>query len=168
MKTCSRCKFSKPKKDFHLCSRALSKCQSACKECLNSLQRENHKSNPEKRRSYVRKKYHENPDAHKSRVRAWERANPTARRNKELKSLYGITFSEFEAKTKEQNGRCAVCKKKRKPLCVDHNHATGKVRGLLCRACNTSIGMLDDSPEMCEAAAMYLRKFSSPNLVGNP
>lgn len=43
-------------------------------------------------------------------------------------------------------------------LAVDHNHKTGKVRGLLCRRCNQALGKLEDDPALFEAAATYLRK----------
>jgi hypothetical protein len=72
---------------------------------------------------------------------------------------YGITSKDFETMLEKQNGACAVCKKKKK-LCVDHDHETGKVRGLLCRACNTAIGNLGDSHEGLLNAAQYLTSSS--------
>jgi len=65
-----------------------------------------------------------------------------------------------------QNGKCAICEGtdgghrngEPKALAVDHNHKTGKVRGLLCESCNQGIGKLKDSPETCRKAADYLEK----------
>lgn len=57
-----------------------------------------------------------------------------------------------------QDGRCAICGKKRK-LCVDHCHDTGRIRGLLCRHCNMALGLLGDNLAGVEAAAEYLRTF---------
>ncbi len=59
-----------------------------------------------------------------------------------------------------QNGACAICKKKRKRwLCVDHCHRTGKIRGLLCTSCNAALGSFEDDPHTTQVAADYLRAF---------
>lgn len=55
----------------------------------------------------------------------------------------------------KQGGRCAVCGEEKK-LHVDHCHDTGKVRGMLCFACNTGIGKLKDDPDLLLAAHRYL------------
>jgi hypothetical protein len=59
----------------------------------------------------------------------------------------------------QQNGVCAICHGNCttwKALSVDHDHRTGKVRGLLCQTCNTGIGALDDSPDLLRRALEYL------------
>ena len=53
--------------------------------------------------------------------------------------LYGLTEDEYQELCRYQEGRCAICDTNRK-LVVDHDHVTNKVRGLLCRYCNTSLG----------------------------
>jgi len=84
---------------------------------------------------------------------------------------YNLTPSDFNEIWEAQNGECAICGVALKPrgrtkdsACVDHNHATGEVRGLLCRACNHGIGNLKDSPFVLESAAKYLteRGFYGP------
>ncbi|MBA7572888.1 hypothetical protein ES708_14675 [subsurface metagenome] len=58
-----------------------------------------------------------------------------------------------------QDGKCAICGESFIKLfntCVDHNHETGEVRGLLCRKCNVAIGFLNDDPELMEKAIKYL------------
>ena len=61
-----------------------------------------------------------------------------------------------------RGGLCAMCRKKR-PLVPDHRHVKPPVpRGLLCRQCNSAIGFLYESPELCEAAARYLRHWNKP------
>lgn len=56
-----------------------------------------------------------------------------------------------------QNNRCAICEKKLgKRFCVDHDHATGKVRGILCYRCNTGIGLLGDNADGIKKALEYL------------
>lgn len=71
---------------------------------------------------------------------------------------FGISPCEFTKMLINQDGRCAVCKTnfEEAPACVDHNHATGAVRGLLCHNCNLGIGNFRDDPELLSAAISYL------------
>jgi hypothetical protein len=79
---------------------------------------------------------------------------------------YGLTPADFEAMLCAQDGVCAICAQPEtatrgdqlRSLCVDHNHDTGQIRGLLCSACNTGIGLLGDDVARLEAAASYLRR----------
>jgi hypothetical protein len=72
---------------------------------------------------------------------------------------YKITMDGYNALLQSQNGRCAICGDlpSVKGLVVDHDHITGRVRGLLCDPCNVGIGRLKDSAAIAEAAAAYLR-----------
>jgi hypothetical protein len=72
---------------------------------------------------------------------------------------YGITGEQYLALHKFQGGRCAICRRatgRTRRLCVDHDHKTGKVRGLLCRPCNSMLGHLRDDPDAFRRAALYL------------
>ncbi len=64
-------------------------------------------------------------------------------RNSHLKNNYGISIEQFDEMLKLQNGTCAICGKKaekeKRKLCVDHNHKTGHIRGLLCNFCNSKL-----------------------------
>lgn len=78
--------------------------------------------------------------------------------------LYGLTDEEYEERLAGQGGVCAVCKRppgKHKRLCVDHNHETGEIRGLLCLRCNAHISALGDSLERVQAVLTYLGGESS-------
>jgi hypothetical protein len=89
------------------------------------------------------------------------------RRNTILLNNYGITVNEWEAMYKKQGGVCKICGKKEKglysktgipkTLSVDHCHDTGKVRGLLCRNCNTGIGNLRHNVDLMQKAIDYCR-----------
>lgn len=68
---------------------------------------------------------------------------------------YGITCAELDEMVLAQEGRCASCGDAT-DLRVDHNHATGAVRALLCHHCNTGAGHMFDSPARCRALAAYL------------
>lgn len=69
-----------------------------------------------------------------------------------------MTLAAYQRMYAAQDRRCAICKAEREPLglVIDHNHKSGKVRGLLCSACNTGIGLLKDSPDVLDAAIEYL------------
>lgn len=78
-----------------------------------------------------------------------------------LKRKYNITLEEYNKIFELQNGCCAICGKHqsslRRSLCVDHNHSTGKIRGLLCDICNHGLGSFYDSINLLESAILYLK-----------
>jgi hypothetical protein len=69
---------------------------------------------------------------------------------------YGLSVQEYLAILARQGHACAICKRSDQPLCVDHCHTTGKVRGFLCRACNLGLGYYKDDPSLTRAATSYL------------
>lgn len=71
-------------------------------------------------------------------------------------SKYGIPLSEYNRMASEQNSMCRICGEVGENLFVDHSHATGKVRGLLCNNCNAGLGMFRDNPEFLVSAISYL------------
>lgn len=83
--------------------------------------------------------------------------------NTKLKRRFGITLIQYEYMLAIQKGLCAICgvdmakNSQGHRLGVDHDHATGKVRGILCKPRNTAIGGFHDSPGLCERGAEYLR-----------
>nr|WP_279494490.1 endonuclease VII domain-containing protein [Actinocrispum wychmicini] len=77
-----------------------------------------------------------------------------------MQATYGITAEQYAALYTLQGGRCAICRRatgRGKRLAVDHNHATGEVRGLLCKPCNRDVlGHLRDDVSAFERAIAYL------------
>lgn len=92
-----------------------------------------------------------NPAAWQGVVRSGTRETPAARRLRK----YGVTPDQYDALVTLQAGRCAICQREA-PLHVDHDHATGRVRGLLCMGCNTGLGHFRDSATALRQAAIYL------------
>ena len=82
------------------------------------------------------------------------------RRDYDLKVKYTLTPAEYTAMTLTQDGVCAICHRPpgSKGFNVDHDHETGKVRGLLCPACNRGIGLLRDNHHLLARAANYLKE----------
>lgn len=84
-----------------------------------------------------------------------------AKKKQRLKA-YGITEEDFRIILKEQQGACAVCKTFLiDGACVDHDHATGIVRGILCKKCNLGLGHFSDKPEVLLEAANYIARFQT-------
>lgn len=86
-------------------------------------------------------------------------------RRAHLLRTYGITEEIYDSIACLQNGQCAICgltpektKANKTPLYVDHDHETKMVRGLLCQACNSGVGMFRDSPHRLRQAALYLEE----------
>ncbi len=77
-----------------------------------------------------------------------------------LRKKYNITLVEYDVMFKEQGGVCKICGKKQLEkfhrLAVDHDHKTGKVRGLLCQACNGMLGLAKDDITTLSNAIKYL------------
>lgn len=78
----------------------------------------------------------------------------------DLMRRYGISVERYESMLEAQGGCCAICKKVQtgRRLFVDHDHATGAVRGILCQKCNSGIGMLGDTSNGVRSALAYLEK----------
>jgi ethanolamine ammonia-lyase large subunit len=77
--------------------------------------------------------------------------------NCRLRAKYGLTTEMVARMSALQNHKCALCKQ-RKKLVIDHCHSTGKVRGLLCHRCNTSLGWIETHPVVLSRLAKYLDK----------
>lgn len=127
-KICNLCKEEKDVSMFSVDSRARSGYQTRCKDCQSIIKKE--------MADYYRGKH--------------------------LEYKYGMTHGDYDSLLKEQGHKCAICGIEDKHaenarLCVDHNHDTNKVRGLLCKKCNQAIGLLQDNAEFCESAGRYLR-----------
>jgi gluconate kinase len=89
-------------------------------------------------------------------------------KNYKMSRRYGLSHEQFINMVNKQNNLCAICNQPEKTfdqrikmlrrLAIDHNHTTGKVRGLLCLECNSGIGKLKDSIELLTKAINYLKE----------
>lgn len=117
-----------------------------------------------------RAKYASDP-AHREQCKSAARGRSKYKRREERLYLsFGIGFKDYEALMFEQDGACAICRT-RKPggngnhFYLDHCHATGKIRGLLCNSCNMGLGKFGDDPENLDRAAYYLVSNSDLNFM---
>ena len=133
--------------------------------------------NPEKARERGRKWYAENREQVNARSRQRRAENPGSKRTERQKearrkrpeiakkyhwkATYGITPQQFDELYSRQGDVCAICRKIPPVRAIDHDHASGAIRGVLCSPCNTGLGCFKDAPETLERAATYLRSHAT-------
>lgn len=160
------------------CQQADRNARGECNVCRRARIRAWKEKNPDKVKEQNLRKYERNKAKHKAYMAARYVANPehvrriareSYARNREDRraAQYGLPKGSYEEMLQRQGGVCAICgtpprksNLKATALDIDHDHATGRVRGLLCGNCNTSLGKLGDTAEgvrrFCEAALVYL------------
>ena len=131
---CSSCTEFKSYSQFYKSKDKNSGHKSQCKDCVRQRNRE----------------YYWTPKGRKYRQEKSWREN----------GILDMTVESYEDMLKSQGGCCSICDKTRNKngtrLCVDHDHKTGKVRGLLCHDCNTSLGKMNDDLDLLYRAVSYL------------
>jgi Autographiviridae endonuclease VII len=154
MKCCFKCKQEKPLSAFSPTSSYQGeKCYRAdCKAC-NAAAARKRREDPSKR------------EREKASLQKWRKNNPEKVKAQRRKRNYGITQEQFDALIASQQNACAICRvgfSQSKINCphVDHNHFTGKVRGLLCHNCNALLGHSKEDQNRLSAAIEYLQRFS--------
>ena len=146
-KRCIKCGIAKNANEFHKNKEHKDDLTSQCGMCRNERGRQIDKT--EKGREYYRK-YRKG----------------SKHRNCYLKRNYNITLEQYNTMFIFQGGVCAICgcpeitkvKNVIKRLSVDHNHITGKVRGLLCMKCNQALGLLNENPVIIKSLLRYIIK----------
>ncbi len=105
-----------------------------------------------------------NREHHRETVRKWRAENPEKVRangwKTKLRKEYGITVEQYESMVKEQQSRCAICDREQKRLCVDHDHWGQKVRKLLCKRCNTFLGLIENHGHLLPKLLEYKDRYA--------
>lgn len=136
-KKCSECKKFKPYIEFNKLSNTWNGLQRRCKDCSSLVINDHNSKNKNKRKEVLLKS--------------------------RLKRKYKTTIDEFKKMYYTQNNTCSICKLVFDDIydsrvCVDHDHRTGKIRGLLCNKCNSAIGFLNEDVETLNRAIEYLKR----------
>jgi hypothetical protein len=105
---------------------------------------------PEKQREIQRRYHHRNKEKENKRSSAYQ-----------YKSKYALTVETRDEILKQNGGMCLICNNLPSEH-IDHDHATGLIRGALCRWCNYGLGNFRDQPELLLAAVKYLRRDLKP------
>lgn len=179
-KLCSKCRAEKPLGEFYWFAKQKGY-SSQCKRCTKARLLAKRTSDPGKDNAYQRAQYlkhHEKRMAYaityradpehkelaKQRTKAWYAANPERAADHYKRRNYAMEPGEYERMVHAQESKCAACGKKPTKkgrgngLHVDHDHATGKVRALLCAHCNMALGHAMDDPSVLEGLLSYLGK----------
>ena len=143
MRECKKCKVENPLTSsyFHIDKGCNPPFKSICKTCANEVRRKS-------------RKYYESDKLRNTK--------------NHLRNNYNLSLKDYDALYEKQGGFCYICDKNEtvvhgaskqvQRLTVDHDHQTGKVRGLLCSMCNKGLGCFYDSVENLLQAALYLEK----------
>ena len=128
MKVCTKCGKKKPLSEFYFKSSGRGGLRGECKTC------------------------------HKRAMKKYNKKNYRLFHERGIARRYGLSLEQYLNLIEEHDNRCAICGNECKDSrpCVDHDHKTGKVRGILCPLCNRGLGHFQDSIELLTAAAEYL------------
>ena len=135
-KQCRTCKKIKPIDAFYRKDKAKDSRHGECKECTKKRVKKNH--------------------------------DPDRARDRHYRRMYGISLADFNRMVLAQGNKCACCGTnepggKHNTWMVDHDHATGDVRQLLCKDCNIVLGIVEDSPEHLHKLINYVLRHSTHN-----
>lgn len=162
MKTCSKCGTEQPRARFQSHKTTADGLRPECKTCGAAYSRAYRMAHPEQTETTAKAYRARNRPARNAYSRAWAKAHPERmkqiQRRNSLKSVYGIDERDYDAMLLAQGGLCGLCRNPpgKRRLAVDHDHASGKIRALLCDRCNTALGNMRDDPALLRAAADYI------------
>lgn len=105
----------------------------------------------------------------KAKQLLYRKNNPEKSKGIDLYQSFGIRFEDYKKMYDDQKGCCGICERHstefRRSLAVDHCHDTGKIRGLLCDACNVTVGKTKDNVKWLQNCISYLNKQHNPELA---
>lgn len=158
LRKCARCKELLPVDNFHRRSDRKSGRVSYCRKCITELSRK------PSRVASLAKWAKEHPENKKAAFSRWRKRFPEKERDYMLRRNYGITLKQFNKVIESQGGACAICGQRFSTSivpCQDHDHGTGLHRGILCRLCNTLLGIAKERVDVLQSAITYLNTWSS-------
>lgn len=157
MKKCSSCKTEKDLSCFSKRVSAKDGLQGRCRDCESLAKKKYYEDNRERLKTSVKKRYVEKRHEILEQKAFYYK---NTHRPRKLLQVYNLSEEKYLKMLDEQKNECAICNTNvdelPASLCVDHNHKTNEIRGLLCRDCNSAIGLLKDKPQVVKNAYQYL------------
>jgi hypothetical protein len=159
VKRCKVCAELKPLDDFYRAAGMRDGYRSDCKSCNLATRAAKYRGNPRPAIERALQWQRDNPERHQAKQREYAESGKKkiADRKSHLKRTYGLTLEDFDAMLAAQGGGCAICGKPNVDH-IDHDHRSGRVRGILCFGCNVAIGQMDDDPDRLITAMAYLAR----------
>ncbi len=164
MKTCTKCGLEKPLTDFYRAPGTRDGLRGDCKACFAARAKARYPDVRQQNIARAQKWREDNPERFRENQRRM-RSTPEGKERQRaghLKRKYGITIEQYDELLAAQGGRCAICRREPRPdisLHLDHDHESGKLRGILCFRCNNALGDFDDDSGLLRAALRYLESY---------
>ena len=170
-KLCFSCVQYKPTSCFHKAKKEKDGFQYNCIDCSKKYHAKRYVEQKDKLKVQLKKYKEENKEKLEVASLLWKKNNPDKvkqyQRTSNLRKNFGLSMDEYEEMLANQNNLCAICEKpetfihhqtkETARLAVDHCHKTNKVRKLLCKSCNTALGLFKDDIGVMENAVQYLK-----------
>ncbi len=150
--SCSKCRKREAREGYKWCAH----CYTTTKARTAAWRQANRERSRETQRAWNRR----NPDRIRAALKRYQAKDPRRLRAMKVARQYGVTFDE--AVVLVSAAACGICGRAFgtgwRRQCIDHDHATGRVRGVLCRRCNATLGHLEESEALIARFSDYLRK----------
>ena len=166
IKKCTQCNIEKAISEFHKHKNRKDGFCECCKECSLKKHKLYYIKNKDELVIKVKKYYQNHKKEKKEYDKIYQIKNEAKRSEQKkwyhLKKTYKITERQYNDMFNKQSGYCAICgthqSKLNHTLHIDHNHKTKKIRGLLCYKCNHALGLINESPKLCDKLKQYIIK----------
>jgi hypothetical protein len=161
-KRCNKCWETKPLSDFYRATGARDGYRGECIDCAKVIRRKQYDATRELAIERATQWRIDNPERFAAYQAEYRNRPERKRKMRDLyyRRTFGISADDFDAMLEAQGGCCAICgcrPEREASLHVDHDHATGQIRGIVCLNCNQGLGKFGDDPAVLERAAAYLR-----------
>lgn len=160
-KTCTKCKVERAVREFYK-KGSEGGLTARCKRCVITDNKVSYEKYRKKRKQTEAAYREKNRGKIRKKSVAWRKNNPDYAKNQDLLRHYHITLDEYNKMFARQEGCCLACGKHqfalKRALHVDHDHETGKIRGLLCHGCNCALGFVNDNIAVLNGLITYIEE----------
>lgn len=158
MKRCKKCGEVKPIYEFYRAAGMADGHRSECKGCHQKQRKRWYQANRTAAIASVKRWQQENKEHLHAYRREYRQRRKSEERNAYLRRTFGVSNDDYDALLRAQADGCAICGRPpgKSSLHIDHDHDSGRIRGLLCVGCNNALGQFRDRADLLSRAANYL------------